>query len=63
LIQGARQDASGENGKALCRPPIAIERLKLLSDGGLLYRLKKQWRDGTSHIIFQPLELRHGLPR
>jgi len=25
------------------RPPIAIERLKLLSDGRLLYRLKKQW--------------------
>jgi hypothetical protein len=28
-----------------------------LSDGRLLYRLKKQWRDGTSKIIFQPLEL------
>jgi len=41
----------------MCRPPIAIERLKVLSDGRLLYRLKKQWRDGTSRIIFQPLEL------
>jgi len=41
----------------MCRPPIAIERLKLLSDGRLLYKLKKKWRDGTSHIIFQPLEL------
>ena len=39
------------------RTPIAIERLKLLSDGGLLYRLKIIWRDGTSHIIFHPLEL------
>ena len=39
------------------RPPIAIERLKLLSDGRLLYRLKKQWRDGTNKIIFNPLEL------
>jgi hypothetical protein len=39
------------------RPPIALERLKPLSDGRLLYRLKKQWRDGTSKIIFQPLEL------
>ena len=34
-----------------------LKRLKLLSDGRLLYRLKKQWRDGTSHIIFQPHEL------
>jgi hypothetical protein len=41
----------------MCRPPIALERLKLLSDGRLLYQLKKKWRDGTSHIIFQPLEL------
>jgi len=41
----------------MCRPPIAIERLKLLSDGRLLYQLKKKWRGGTSHIIFQPLEL------
>ena len=41
----------------MCRPPIAIERLKLLPDGRLQYRLKKHWRDGTSHIVFQPLEL------
>jgi hypothetical protein len=39
------------------RPPIAIERLKPLPDGRLMYRLKKHWRDGTSHILFQPLEL------
>ena len=41
----------------MCRPPIALERLKLLSDSRLLYRLKKQWRDGTSYIIFHPHEL------
>jgi len=29
----------------------------LLSDGRLLYRLKKQWCDGTSHIVFHPHEL------
>jgi len=40
----------------MCRPPIAIERLKLLPDGRLFYRLKQQCRDGTNHIIFQPLE-------
>jgi hypothetical protein len=41
----------------MCRPPVALERLKLLSDGRLLYRLKKHWRDGTSHIIFEPSEM------
>ena len=41
----------------MCRPPIALERLKMLSDGSLKYKLKKHWRDGTSHVIFQPLEM------
>jgi len=39
------------------RPPVATERLSLLPDGRLLYRLKRRWRDGTSHIIFDPLDL------
>jgi len=39
------------------RPPLATERLSLLPDGRLLYRLKHRWRDGTSHVIYEPLEL------
>lgn len=39
------------------RPPVATERLSVLPDGRLLYRLKRRWRDGTSHVIFEPLEL------
>ena len=39
------------------RPPVATERLSLLPDGRLLYRLKRRWRDGASHVIFEPLEL------
>jgi hypothetical protein len=39
------------------RPPVATERLSLLPDGRLLYRLKRRWRDGTSHLIFEPLDL------
>ena len=35
----------------------ATERLSLLADGRLLYRLKHRWRDGTTHVIFEPLEL------
>ncbi len=38
------------------RPPVATERLSLLPDGRLLYRLKRRWRDGTTHVIFEPLE-------
>ena len=39
------------------RPPIATERLSLLPDGRLLYRLKHRWRDRTTHVIYEPLEL------
>jgi hypothetical protein len=39
------------------RPPLATERLAALPDGRLLYRLKRRWRDGTSHVIFEPLDL------
>ena len=39
------------------RPPLATERLTRLADGRLLYELKHRWRDGTTHIGFEPLEL------
>src|SRR5437867_13177460 len=44
------------------RPPVAIERLSLLPDGRLLYRLKRRWRNGTTHVIFEPLELIEKFP-
>jgi hypothetical protein len=39
------------------RSPIALERLEPLADGRLLYRFKHPWRDGTTHIVMEPLEL------
>ena len=43
--------------KYCARPPLAMERLEPMADGRLLYRFKRPWRDGTTHIVFQPLEL------
>src|SRR5438034_10400108 len=39
------------------RPPICMERLERLADGRLLYRFKRPWRDGTTHIVMEPLEM------
>ena len=39
------------------RPPLATERLERLDDGRLIYRLRHRWRDGTTHIIFEPTDL------
>jgi hypothetical protein len=39
------------------RPPIATDRLSQLDDGRLCYRLKHRWRDGTTHIVLDPVDL------
>jgi hypothetical protein len=41
----------------LLRPPVAQDRLRLTSDGRVLLALKSPWADGTSHLLFEPLEL------
>lgn len=41
----------------LLRPPVAQERLRLTGDGHVLMELKRAWADGTTHLLFQPLEL------
>jgi len=41
----------------VARPPIATERLSELADGRILYRLRHRWRDGTTHVVFEPLDL------
>src|SRR5205807_2396346 len=39
------------------RPPVAQERLSLTPDGLVLVTLKAEWHDGTTHLLFTPLEL------
>src|SRR6266516_1544902 len=36
------------------RPALAMERLSKLSDGRLVYRLKRPWSNGTTDVIFEP---------
>ncbi len=38
------------------RPPVAIERLDLTALGQIRYRLKTPYRDGTTHIVLEPLD-------
>jgi len=39
------------------RPPIAQERLTRTADGRVLLTLKAEWSDGTTHLLFEPIEL------
>jgi hypothetical protein len=39
------------------RPALANDRLSKQADGRYLLRLKAPWRDGTTHLCFEPIEL------
>ena len=39
------------------RPPVAVERMALTSSGHVRYTLKTPYRDGTTHIVLEPLDL------
>ena len=39
------------------RPPVATERLSLTASGHVRYQLKTPYRDGTTHIVLEPLDL------
>jgi hypothetical protein len=41
----------------VARPAVATERLSVLPDGRLLYRLRHKWRNGATQIVFEPLDL------
>jgi hypothetical protein len=40
----------------IARPALAESRLSLTAQGDLRYRIKSPWRDGTTHLILQPLD-------
>lgn len=41
----------------VARPSIALERMEFNHDGNIVYRLKKTFIDGTTHVLFSPMEL------
>ena len=40
----------------MARPAIACERLSRDGDGLVVYELKHPFRDGTTHVLFEPLD-------
>jgi hypothetical protein len=36
---------------------VATERLSVLPDGRVLYRLRHKWRNGATQVVFEPLDL------
>jgi hypothetical protein len=52
---------TGARSSSACRyvtrPPVANERLALSASGQVRYALKTPYRDGTTHIVIEPLDL------
>jgi len=62
-LHAATRIAAGDKAglERLCnyvaRPPLAAGSLKQLSDEAYSFKLKTPWDDGTTHLIFSPMEL------
>jgi len=55
-IRAVDRKGLGRLCKYVMRPPLAAGRLAQLPDGRLSYQLKTPWKNGTTHVIFEPLE-------
>ena len=40
----------------ISRPALAEKRLSLTPNGNVRYHFKTPWRDGTTHVVFEPLD-------
>jgi len=62
-LQAAVRVQAGERARLerLCRyalrPPVACEQLHRTAEGDILLALRHPWSDGTTHLLFGPLEL------
>jgi hypothetical protein len=56
-VAANNRDGLERLARYVLRPPIAQERLTRTADGRVLLTLKAEWSDGTTHLVFEPIEL------
>jgi hypothetical protein len=56
-VAANNRDGLEQLARYVLRPPIAQERLTRTADGRVLLTLKAEWSDGTTHLVFEPIEL------
>ena len=52
--KASQRDKLERLARYVSRPPVATERLSLTQAGNVRYALKTPYRDGTTHVIFEP---------
>ncbi len=55
-VKASQRDKLERVCRYICRPPVSEKRLFLTSRGEIGYTLKTPYRDGTTHVIFEPLD-------
>ena len=55
-VKACQRDKLQRVCRYICRPPVSEERLFLTARGDIGYMLKTPYRDGTTHVIFEPLD-------
>jgi hypothetical protein len=56
-VRAVDRDGLEQLCRYLLRPAVAQERLRLTEEGRIVLTLKAPWADGTTHLVFEPLEL------
>ena len=56
-VRGEDWEGREQLCRYLLRPAVAQDRLRRTEDGRIVLELKRPWQDGTSHLVFEPLDL------
>jgi hypothetical protein len=56
-VEGEDREHLDQLCRYLLRPALGQNRLRLNEDGRVVLELKAKWADGTSHLVFEPLDL------
>jgi hypothetical protein len=56
LAEAGERDKLERLGRYIARPAVASRRLSLTAQGQVRYPLKTRYRDGTTHVLFEPVD-------
>jgi len=56
-VAANNRDGLEQLARYVLRPPIAQDRLTRTADGRVFLTLKAEWSDGTTALLFDPVEL------
>ena len=56
-VPADRRDRLERLCRCALRPTVAQDRLQLTAEGQVVLQLRHPWADGTTHLLFDPLEL------